>query len=57
MFRAVQFRLGIRLYSVKPVKKDANKYTDTINLPRTKFPNRLSAAKRKELEREILDVS
>ncbi|TDG50256.1 hypothetical protein AWZ03_003161 [Drosophila navojoa] len=55
MLRAVQFRLGIRLYSVKPVKKDAKKYTDTINLPRTRFPNRLSAAKREEQEREILD--
>lgn len=56
MLRAINFRFGIRLYSVKPVKKDANKYTDTINLPRTRFPNRLSAAKREQLEQEILDV-
>ncbi|XP_064548348.1 isoleucine--tRNA ligase, mitochondrial [Drosophila montana] len=55
MLRAFHFRLGTRLYSVKPAKKDANKYTDTINLPRTRFPNRLSAAKREEQERQILD--
>lgn len=57
MLRAFHFRLGTRLYSVKPAKKDANKYTDTINLPRTRFPTRLSAAKREEQERQILDVS
>ncbi|EDV97417.1 isoleucine--tRNA ligase, mitochondrial [Drosophila grimshawi] len=54
MLRVIQFRLGVRLYSVKTVKKDATKYTDTINLPRTRFPNRLTAAKREEQERQIL---
>ncbi|KAH8397478.1 hypothetical protein KR222_007343 [Zaprionus bogoriensis] len=55
MLRVFGVRLSTRLYSVKPAKKDARKYTDTINLPRTKFPNRLSAAKREEQERYTLD--
>lgn len=32
------------------------KYTDTINLPKTKFPQRLSAAKRQEIEKQISEV-
>ncbi|XP_017081217.1 isoleucine--tRNA ligase, mitochondrial [Drosophila eugracilis] len=55
MLGILQFRLGNRLYSVKAVKKDAKKYTDTINLPKTKFPNRLTAAKREEQERLVLE--
>ncbi|KAH8380256.1 hypothetical protein KR009_009724 [Drosophila setifemur] len=55
MLRILNFRLGNRLYSVKTAKKDAKKYTDTINLPKTKFPNRLTAAKREEQERLILE--
>ncbi|XP_017137579.1 isoleucine--tRNA ligase, mitochondrial [Drosophila miranda] len=55
MLRVFNFRVGItRLYSVKAAKKDVKKYTDTINLPKTKFPNRLSAAKREEQERQVL---
>ncbi|XP_017015792.2 isoleucine--tRNA ligase, mitochondrial [Drosophila takahashii] len=55
MLRFLNFRLGTRLYSVKAAKKDAKKYTDTINLPKTKFPNRLTSAKREEQERLILE--
>ncbi|KAM8709739.1 hypothetical protein ACLKA7_016532 [Drosophila subpalustris] len=55
MLRAFHSRISTRLYSVKTAKKDGQKYTDTINLPRTKFPNRLTAAKREEQERQILD--
>ncbi|EDW41671.1 GM25585 [Drosophila sechellia] len=50
MLRIFNFRVGNRLYSVKAAKKDAKKYTDSINLPKTKFPNRLTAAKREEQE-------
>ncbi|XP_034102241.1 isoleucine--tRNA ligase, mitochondrial [Drosophila albomicans] len=55
MLRVIRASVVTRFYSVKTAKKDAQKYTDTINLPRTKFPNRLTAAKREELERQILD--
>lgn len=44
------FRKLIKFYSTKPEKKDVIKYTDTINLPRTKFPLRLSAQKRLEIQ-------
>ncbi|KAH8364194.1 hypothetical protein KR084_003491 [Drosophila pseudotakahashii] len=57
MLRLFNFRLGTRLYSMKTAKKDAKKYTDTINLPKTKFPNRLTSAKREEQERLILEAS
>ncbi|EDW99917.2 uncharacterized protein Dyak_GE23171 [Drosophila yakuba] len=55
MLRIFNLRVGNRLYSVKAAKKDAKKYTDTINLPKTKFPNRLTAAKREEQERLVLE--
>uniref|UniRef100_A0A6P4F0K2 isoleucine--tRNA ligase n=1 Tax=Drosophila rhopaloa TaxID=1041015 RepID=A0A6P4F0K2_DRORH len=55
MLRILNFRIGNRLYSLKAAKKDAKKYTDTINLPKTKFPNRLTAAKREEQERLVLE--
>ncbi|XP_017043393.1 isoleucine--tRNA ligase, mitochondrial [Drosophila ficusphila] len=55
MLRVFNFRVGIRLYSIKAAKNDAKKYTDTINLPKTKFPNRLSTVKREEQERQILE--
>lgn len=32
------------------------KYTETINLPKTKFPQRLSPAKRIEVEKKINEV-
>lgn len=57
MFRVLRFRPANRFYSVKTAQKDVKKYTDTINLPKTKFPNRLTAAKREEQERLILEVS
>lgn len=56
MLRIFYFRVGNRLYSMKAAKKDAKKYTDTINLPKTKFPNRLTAAKREEQERLVLEA-
>lgn len=34
----------------------AIKYTDTINLPKTKFPPRLTTTKRAEVERRINEV-
>ncbi|EDV40740.1 uncharacterized protein Dana_GF23767 [Drosophila ananassae] len=55
MFRVLRFRPANRFYSVKTAQKDVKKYTDTINLPKTKFPNRLTAAKREEQERLILE--
>lgn len=33
------------------------KYTDTINLPKTKFPARLSQAQREEVEKSIRAVN
>ncbi|KAH8331827.1 hypothetical protein KR074_004988 [Drosophila pseudoananassae] len=57
MFRILRFRPAARYYSVKTAQKDVKKYTDTINLPKTKFPNRLTAAKREEQERLILEAS
>lgn len=39
-----------------PSTVKAVKYTDTINLPKTKFPQRLTAAKRAETERRINEV-
>lgn len=38
--------------AAKPIK-----YTDTINLPKTKFPARLTAKKRAEVERRINEVT
>lgn len=38
--------------TAKPIK-----YTDTINLPKTKFPARLTASKRAEVERRINEVT
>ncbi|ALC43246.1 CG5414 [Drosophila busckii] len=55
MLRAFNKLLVQRFYSVKTAKKDAKKYTDTINLPKTKFPNRLTQGKREEQERHILE--
>ncbi|XP_030372955.1 isoleucine--tRNA ligase, mitochondrial [Scaptodrosophila lebanonensis] len=55
MLRIIHFRLNKRLYSVKPAKNNIKKYTETINLPKTKFPTRLTAAKREELERRLLN--
>lgn len=46
----------VRQFSIKPAAKPPIKYTDTINLPKTKFPNRLNAVKRLELERKLVEV-
>ncbi|XP_017476713.1 PREDICTED: isoleucine--tRNA ligase, mitochondrial isoform X1 [Rhagoletis zephyria] len=45
---------SVRYFSIKQVTKPPIKYTDTINLPKTRFPNRLSAAKRLEIERQLV---
>ncbi|XP_055382619.1 isoleucine--tRNA ligase, mitochondrial isoform X2 [Condylostylus longicornis] len=45
---------NLKFYSsIKNVK--VVKYTDTINLPKTKFPTRLSAAIRNEVEKSIIE--
>lgn len=43
----------IRRYATKIAEKNVVKFTDTINLPKTKMPVRLSAAKRKEIQEAI----
>uniref|UniRef100_A0A0A1XDI3 isoleucine--tRNA ligase n=1 Tax=Zeugodacus cucurbitae TaxID=28588 RepID=A0A0A1XDI3_ZEUCU len=45
----------VRHFSIKQAAKPPIKYTDTINLPKTKFPNRLNATKRSELERKLVE--
>ncbi|XP_021713032.1 isoleucine--tRNA ligase, mitochondrial [Aedes aegypti] len=45
-----QFRNYTRGLSTKSALKGEPKYTDTINLPKTKFPARLSAEKRTEVQ-------
>lgn len=45
-----------RYFASNEPKKPANKYTDTINLPKTKFPQRLSATKRAEIEKKLNEV-
>lgn len=45
-----------RCYSQESTKIRPLKYTDTINLPRTKFPQRLNALKTKEVEAHIRKV-
>lgn len=47
---------ALRFYT-NAAPKNAIKYTDTINLPKTEFPQRLSAAKRAEVERKINEVN
>lgn len=46
----------LRLSSNAATKKTV-KYTDTINLPKSDFPARLSAAKRTDVERKINEVT
>lgn len=43
----------IRGYATEAAKKDVIRYTETINLPKTKMPVRLSSAKRKEVQELI----
>lgn len=51
-FRPITFIF--RYSNAVPDKKI--KYTDTINLPRTKFPSRLTAAKRSQVAQQINEV-
>ncbi|XP_061402862.1 isoleucine--tRNA ligase, mitochondrial [Musca vetustissima] len=46
-----------RLYSIKHAPKDTVRYTNTVNLPKTRFPSRLSANKRAELERTLVETT
>ncbi|XP_059226112.1 isoleucine--tRNA ligase, mitochondrial [Stomoxys calcitrans] len=48
---------NLRFYSIKHATKGPVKYTSTINLPKTRFPARLSAAKRLELERSLVETT
>lgn len=47
----------LRFYSIKRATKEPTRYTNTINLPRTKFPARLGVAKRTEIEEELNEVN
>lgn len=49
-----QQTLQKRFYTSKEQIKEKVSYTATVNLPKTKFPNRLSSAKREEIERNLL---
>uniref|UniRef100_A0A182LWM1 isoleucine--tRNA ligase n=1 Tax=Anopheles culicifacies TaxID=139723 RepID=A0A182LWM1_9DIPT len=50
---ATQWRVTVRYFTTKCVPKTELKYTTTINLPKTKFPARLSAEKRIEVEENL----
>uniref|UniRef100_A0AAG5CSK1 isoleucine--tRNA ligase n=1 Tax=Anopheles atroparvus TaxID=41427 RepID=A0AAG5CSK1_ANOAO len=49
----ISTRITTRCYATKSVAKDVAKYTGTINLPKTKFPARLNAEKRNQLEEQL----
>lgn len=57
MLRNTNFSINLRFYSIKHAAKEPIKYTATINLPKTKFPTRLSSVKRQELENKYVSVS
>lgn len=60
MLKTAKYLKGLpsnRLYSVKHATKSTIKYTNTINLPKTKFPSRLSPPKREEVEKKLVEVS
>lgn len=57
MLRFIRIPTISRYYSIKHAAKEPVKYTNTINLPKTKFPARLSAAKRQEIENKLIAVS
>ncbi|XP_075159796.1 isoleucyl-tRNA synthetase, mitochondrial [Haematobia irritans] len=48
---------NLRFFSIKQATKDPVKYTSTVNLPKTRFPARLSTAKRLEIERTLVDTT
>lgn len=53
----LQHCFQLRFYSIKRATKEPTRYTNTINLPRTKFPARLGSAKRIEIENELNEVN
>lgn len=53
----LQRSVQVRLYSIIRATKEPTRYTNTINLPRTKFPPRLGSAKRIEIEKHLNEVS
>uniref|UniRef100_A0A034VDZ8 isoleucine--tRNA ligase n=2 Tax=Bactrocera dorsalis TaxID=27457 RepID=A0A034VDZ8_BACDO len=55
MLKVIVNNTYVRQFSIKQATKPPIKYTDTINLPKTKFPNRLNAVKRLELERNLVE--
>lgn len=58
--RVVSFKkneLIHRKFATKESSQKVVKYTDTINLPKTKFPQRLSGLKRAEVEKRLNKVS
>ncbi|XP_065359471.1 isoleucine--tRNA ligase, mitochondrial [Calliphora vicina] len=57
MLRIIRIPTISRYYSIKHAAKEPIKYTTTINLPKTKFPARLSAAKRQELENKLISTT
>ncbi|KAI8120111.1 mitochondrial, Isoleucine--tRNA ligase [Lucilia cuprina] len=57
MLRIIRFPTISRFYSIKHEAKEPIKYTTTINLPKTKFPARLSAVKRQELENKLISTT
>lgn len=52
----VKSQLNHQRFYTNAAAKEPVKYTSTINLPKTEFPQRLSAAKRAEVERTINKV-
>lgn len=46
-----------RNFATKEANQKVVKYTDTIKLPKTKFPQRLSGPKRNEVEKRLNEVS
>ncbi|XP_067644462.1 isoleucine--tRNA ligase, mitochondrial isoform X1 [Eurosta solidaginis] len=49
------FPYYVRYFSIKQAAKPPITFTNTINLPKTKFANRLSAAKRLETEHRLVE--
>lgn len=56
-FKTIQNQLNFLRFCTNAATTNTVNYTDTINLPKTEFPQRLSAAKRAEVERKINEVT
>lgn len=56
-FRRLHNCLQQRCLTSKEQVKEKVSYTATVNLPKTKFPNRLSVTKRDQIERNLLENS